>query len=409
MLLATTVVRADTVSYAFERSTITLTHVTRTPNGTAVGIDDPSLRALLKSLGATLTWRAGDRTVLIATAAPDVISFGVGDAQYGVGGLTAQAHFAPYENGSEVYLPFDDLMHALGVGIQDGVLERLLTSVDVQGYGIQAVLVARGGGILHPQVVADTPDRLVYEFDGVGTTLATERTINAGGIRTLEITSSGSARDPKTTVEIDLTPGTRHDAPQSGSGEFEVAFGANGSAPPLVEPLRGSVAVVATASVASAAPPSPPSDTVATAATPAAQPTGTSAVTTVNAVSVQTASDGSQSVAITVTGNASYEWHRLRAPDNRFWIDIKNAQLAGGPHPPGEDRARWRRQLQYRRTARRSARAQSLLRHPNFDAGGRRASSPHDDRRRGGSQYYSFNPCCTDRNRYRRRLRGLRN
>ncbi|MGD0967333.1 MAG: N-acetylmuramoyl-L-alanine amidase [Candidatus Aquilonibacter sp.] len=336
VLLATTVVRADTVSYAFERSTITLTHVTHTPNGAAVGIDDPSLRALLKSLGATLTWRAGDRSVLIATAAPEVISFGVGDTQYGVGGLTAQAHFAPYENGSEVYLPFDDLMHALGVGIQDGVLERLLTSVDVQGYGIQAVLVARGGGILHPQVVADTPDRLIYEFDGVGTTLAPERTINAGGIRSLEITSSGSARDPKTTVEIDLAPGTRHDAPQSGSGEFEVAFGANGSAPPLVEPLRGSVAVVAAASAVSAPPSPPPADMVTTAATPAAQPTGTTAVATVNAVSVQTAGDGSQSVAITVTGNASYEWHRLRAPDNRFWIDIKNAQLAGGPQDQAE-------------------------------------------------------------------------
>ena len=335
MLLATTVVRAETVSYAFERSTITFTHLTHAPSGTAVGIDDPALRALLKSLGATLTWRPGDRSVLIATSAPDVISFGVGDAQYSVGALTAQAHFAPYLNGSEVYLPFDDLMHSLGVAAQDGVLERLLTSVDVQGYGIQAVLIARGGGVLHPQVVADAPDRLVYEFDGVGTTLAPQRTINAGGIRTLEITSSGTARDPKTTVEIDLTPGTRHDAPQSGSGEFEVAFGANGSAPPLVEPLRGSVAVTAVAA-ANVPPPPPPSDMVTTPATPAAQPVGGSPVATVNAVNVQTASDGSQDIAITVTGNASYEWHRLRAPDNRFWIDIKNAQLAGGPQDQAE-------------------------------------------------------------------------
>ena len=335
VLLATTVVRAETVSYAFERSTITFTHLTHAPGGTAVGIDDPALRGLLKSLGATLTWRTGDRTVLIATSAPDVISFGVGDVQYSVGALTAQAHFAPYLNGSEVYLPFDDLMHALGVGINDGVLERLLTSVDVQGYGIQAVLVARGAGLLRPQLVADGPDRLIYQFDDVGTTLAPQRTINAGGIRTLEITSSGTAREPKTLVEIDLAPGTRHDAPQSGSGEFEVAFGANGSAPPLVEPLRGSVAAAA-ATDANAPPPPPPSDMVATPATPAAQATGGAAVATVNAVSVQTAGDGSQAVAITVTGNASYEWHRLRAPDNRFWIDIKNAQLAGGPQDQAE-------------------------------------------------------------------------
>ncbi|HUN28384.1 MAG TPA: N-acetylmuramoyl-L-alanine amidase [Alphaproteobacteria bacterium] len=343
MLLATTVVRADTVSYAFERSSLTFTHFARTPTGTAVGIDDPAFRSLLKSLGATLTWRPGDRSVLITTSAPEVIAFGVNSTQYSVGALSAQARFAPYMSGSEVYLPFEDTMHALGVSARDGVLERLLTSLDVQGYGIQAVLVAHGGGVLRPRVVTDTPDRVVYEFDGVGTTLAPQRSVNAGGIRTVEITSSGSARDPKTLVTIDLAPGTRHDAPQSGSGEFEVAFGANGSAPPLVEPLRQattpavSVAAAPAANSAVAPPPPPPAD-MSTAGSPAPataapQATGTA---TVNAVTVQTGADGGQTVTIAVTGDATYEWHRLRAPDNRFWIDIKNAQLAGGPQDAAE-------------------------------------------------------------------------
>jgi N-acetylmuramoyl-L-alanine amidase len=331
VLLATTVVRAETVSYAFEHSTVTFTHITRTSTGTAVGIDDPAFRSLLKSLGATLTWRAGERMVLITTSAPEVIGFGVGNAQYSVGPVTAQAHFAAYMNASEVYLPFDDVLHALGVSAQDGVLERLLTSLDVQGYGPQAVLVAHGGGILRPRVVADAPDRVMYEFDGVGTTLAAQRTVNAGGIRSVEITSSGSARDPKTVVTIDLLPGTRHDAPQSGSGEFEVAFGANGSAPPLVEPLQQSVAAEPET------PPPPPSDMTNASAAPSANPspqaTGNA---TVGAVSVQAGSDGSQTVTIAVTGDATYEWHRLRAPDNRFWIDIKNAQLAGGPQDQAE-------------------------------------------------------------------------
>jgi N-acetylmuramoyl-L-alanine amidase len=330
VLLAAAVARADTVSYAFERSTITFTHIARTSNGTAVGIDDPAFRSLLKALGATLTARPNN--VLITTSTPDVISFGVGDAQYSVGPLTAQARFAPYLTGSEVYLPFDDVMHALGIAPQDGVLERLLTSVDVQGYGVQAVLVARGAGVLHPRVVSDTPDRVVYAFDGVGTTLAPQRSVNAGGIRTVEITSSGTARDPQTLLTIDLAPSTRHDPPQAGSGEFEVAFGTNGSAPPLVEPLRESVAVAA---VASAPPQAPASSAPIATASPSAapQPTGN---TTVNSVAVTSTADGSQTVAITVTGNAAYEWHRLRAPDNRFWIDIKNAQLAGGPQDTAE-------------------------------------------------------------------------
>ncbi len=335
VLLATTVVRADTVSYAFERSSITFTHIARTPNGMAVGINDPALRALFKALGATLTWHAGERMVLITTSAPEVIGFGVGNAQYSVGPVTAQARFAAYMNGDEVYLPLDDVLHALGVSAQDGVLERLLTSLDVQGYGVQAVLVAHGGGILRPRLVTDAPDRVVYEFDGVGTTLAAQRTVNAGGIRSVEITSSGTARDPKTVVTIDLLPGTRHDPPQSGSGEFEVAFGANGSAPPLVEPLQQSVAA-APQSVA-ATPPPPPGDmtngTPPPSSGPSAQATGNA---TVGTVSVQAGSDGSQTVAIAVTGDATYEWHRLRAPDNRFWIDIKNAQLAGGPQDQAE-------------------------------------------------------------------------
>ncbi len=42
-------------------------------------------------------------------------------------------------------------------------------------------------------------------------------------------------------------------------------------------------------------------------------------------------SAGGVAVAIAVTGNAAYEWHRLRDPDNRFWVDIKNARLQGPP------------------------------------------------------------------------------
>jgi N-acetylmuramoyl-L-alanine amidase len=305
----------------------------------AVGVDDPAFRALLKSLGAALTWRPGDRYVMISTSSPEVISFAVGDTHYSVGALTAAASFAPYLRGDEVYLPFDDAMRALGIAPQDGVLERLLTSVDVEGYGVQAVVIARGAGMLRPRVIADTPDRVVYAFDGVGTTLAPQRTVNAGGIRTIEITSTGTARDPQTLVTLDLQPGTRHDTPQAGSGEFEVAFGANGSAPPLVEPLRGAVAPEQenqqNAAVAQAtAPPSPPPPQVEEtqspepSASPAAEAT---AGATVTGVSVQTGTDGSQTVTISVTGSASYDWHRLRAPDNRFWIDLHDTQLTSGP------------------------------------------------------------------------------
>lgn len=346
VLLATAVVRADTVSYTFERSSLIFTHVARTAGGTAVGVDDPAFRSLLKSLGATLTWRPGDRYVMISTSSPEIISFAVGDVHYSVGAVTAAASFAPYLHDDEVYLPFDDAMRALGIAPQDGVLERLLTSVDVEGSGVQAIVIARGAGVLRPRVLRDGPESVVYAFDGVGTTLAPQRSINAGGIRTIEITTSGTARDPQTLVTLDLQPGTRHDPPQSGSGEFEVAFGADGSAPPLVELLRGAAAapqppaqnVVAQATQT---PPTPtpqtqPSQMPSPSALPSAEPTQGATVT---GVTVQTASDGSATVTISLTGSASYEWHRLRAPDNRFWIDLQGAQLAGGPLDQSESGA----------------------------------------------------------------------
>ncbi|HEY5341888.1 MAG TPA: N-acetylmuramoyl-L-alanine amidase [Candidatus Aquilonibacter sp.] len=345
-MLATGTARAESATYAFDRASITFSHLVHAPSGLAVGTADPGLHALLRTLGASMTWHPGDREVLIATSAPQVISFAVGDAHYSVGSLTAQARFAPYQSGGEVFVPFNDLMRALDIAPQGTVLERLLASVDVEGYGSQAVLIARGAGILRPRVVSDTPSRIRYEFDGVGTTLGAQRTINAGGVRTMEITSSGTSRNPSTTVTLDLEPGTRHDAPKFGSGEFEVGFGANGGAPPLVAPLAQTAAAPpaqndtqAVAAQATFVPPPPPSDmAVQPSPSPASAATAASgtASATVDSAKVQNAPDGSQTVTIAVTGNARYDWHRLRAPDDRFWIDIIGAQLQGGPRDEAE-------------------------------------------------------------------------
>ncbi|MBV9233949.1 MAG: N-acetylmuramoyl-L-alanine amidase [Candidatus Eremiobacteraeota bacterium] len=44
-----------------------------------------------------------------------------------------------------------------------------------------------------------------------------------------------------------------------------------------------------------------------------------------------TMSDEGLTVNVSVSGDAAYEWHRLRDPDNRFWVDIKDATLQGSP------------------------------------------------------------------------------
>lgn len=333
VLLVTGFARAESANYVFQNQTLSFTHLIPTAGGTAVGVNDPGFQALLKSIGATLTWRPGERYVLLATPQPLVVNFSIGQKRYDNGLLTSIAAFAPFVKENEAYLPFGDVMRALSLAIKnDGsakVLEPQLTSFDVQGSGSQAIIVAHAAVPLHARVVSEAPDRIVYAFEGVTSSIDGTRTVDAGGIRSLQIVSSGSVRAPRTTVTLSLAQNTRHDSPHSNNGDFEVAFGANGGAPPLV---------------AAAAAPAPEAVPLQQQQQPVAapQPSATAApadgangAATVSGVTVQNTGNGA-TVTIAVTGNATYEWHRLRDPDNRFWIDIKNAQLPGGPRDETE-------------------------------------------------------------------------
>ncbi|MDE2481125.1 MAG: N-acetylmuramoyl-L-alanine amidase [bacterium] len=336
MLLAAASARASTATYLFDGRPLALTHVSHAAGAAAVGINDPGLRSLVRSLGAVITWHPGERYVLITTGAAQVISFSVGDRGYDVGPLSATAEFAPYLVGSEVYLPLADLLRSLSLAPRsDGnatVLQREITSIDVRGSAQQAILVARGAGSLSPRVASESGDTIVYAFDGFGSTLEGSRPVDAGGVRSMQVRVTGSVRNPRTLVTLTLQPGTRHDPPRSNDGDFEVAFGGGGSAPPLL--AGGASAPVAAAPVATMTPVAEPTPPFASASPPdgtnaSAAPAGTT-IATVGGVSVQNGSDGA-TVTIPVVGNAQFAWHRLRAPDNRFWIDVQNAHLADGP------------------------------------------------------------------------------
>ena len=77
------------------------------------------------------------------------------------------------------------------------------------------------------------------------------------------------------------------------------------------------------------------------APTPASPPFGTPAPSPqpvqVTAVDVQT-QPGVVTIRIAVSGDGAYDWHRLRPPDNRWWIDIHGARLVIPPtdQPAGD-------------------------------------------------------------------------
>lgn len=63
---------------------------------------------------------------------------------------------------------------------------------------------------------------------------------------------------------------------------------------------------------------------------PFATPAPTPQPVQVTAVDVQP-QPGSVTIRIAVSGDGAYEWHRLRPPDNRWWIDIQGARLVMPP------------------------------------------------------------------------------
>jgi N-acetylmuramoyl-L-alanine amidase len=330
-------VLADTaITASYGAQTIHFTHVSQASSGAAVGTADPGLAQLLKLEDATLTWKPGERYVMITTGVPLVVSFAVGDRRYDVGAISLQASFAPFQQGDEVYLPFDEVLRSLGLALrQDAtgtVLQPQLSSLDVQNTGNRVTVVAHGGAPLRPRIVSESAGAVVYEFAGVGTTLAGTRAVNAGGVRNIAIAQTGTLRDPKTVVTVQLMPGASHEAPRSNDDrDVVLGFGGSGAPAPMVE----------TPAVAQAAPAEPtpvPGEATPVPGPPGVQTEQPEGLVTpaaagpalVSAVQVQPTSDG-VTVTVVVTGNAAFEWHRLRDPDNRFWIDIKNAQLQAPP------------------------------------------------------------------------------
>jgi N-acetylmuramoyl-L-alanine amidase len=299
-------VAGSSFSALYQGQTIRFTHVDQSRGATALGVDDPGFQALLRATGALLTWKPGERYVLITTAAPVVVSFALGDRRYDVGPISLEASFAPYQRGNEAYLPFDEVLRALDLALRrDGgaaVLQPQLARLDVHQDGNRVTLLAHGAAPLHPRIVKQSSASITYEFDGVGTTLSGTRQINAGGVRSVEIATSGSVRDPVTLVTVELTAGATAEAPRAEERDVTLTFDG---------------VVAAAPAVAEESPTPEPA--------PLQSP---NAVATVTGVTVQPGADG-VAVTIAVTGNASYEWHRLHDPDNRFWVDIKGAQLAG--------------------------------------------------------------------------------
>ncbi|HVA34174.1 MAG TPA: N-acetylmuramoyl-L-alanine amidase [Candidatus Baltobacteraceae bacterium] len=308
------------ITAIYQHQTIRFSHVQSQNGALAIGVEDPGFAALLRATGALLTWKPGERYVLLTTSVPVVASFSVGDRRYDVGPISLQATFAPYQQGQEVYLPLQEALATLDLALrQDGsvaILQPQLASLDVHATAGGVTIAAHGGARLDPRIVQQTANAITYEFSGVGTSLAPMRAVNAGGVRSIQIAQAGTVRDPKTMLTVRLSPGATLQPPRSNDDrDVVLSFSGPGPAAPPMAAQAPSMPGAAPQSVAQAAAPAAPVQ---------------SGPTAVTGVSVQPTAQG-YSIAVAVSGNAAFTWHRLRDPDNRFWVDITGAQLAGPP------------------------------------------------------------------------------
>lgn len=318
-------VAAERATFIFEGRSITFTQVVPQAGGRAVSIDDPGLRTLFDRIGATVTHQPGDRYVLITTAEPVVISFAMGDRRYDIGPVAQNAAFAPFMQDGHAYVPLDELMRALDFAAKpDGaqiVLQPQLAAIDVDTSGRGTKLVAHAGMPLDARVVSDKPDRLVIAFVGVGSTLDRTRTINGGAVRRIDIRTEGAVAHPVTYLTLYLAPGSTHTAPGT-DDQRDFTIGFNGAQAVQQQPIAAAQPTPPPAPEPGASAAEPASSPLASAAP--AGPVQVTGVTTQN-------QDGTTTIHIAVDGTATFEWHRLRPPDNRVWIDVHNARLAVPP------------------------------------------------------------------------------
>ena len=276
--------------------------------GRAVAVDDSGLRAFLGQAAATIAWQPGQRYILVTTAQPLIVNFALGDRQYDAGPVTETAPFAPFLLDGRAYVPFDELVHAIGFSVKsDGaqqVLQPQLTALDVQGSDTGVKIVAHGGMPLDAKVTSAGAGKTVVTFADTASALPPSRTVDGGTVRRIDARTEGTVQHPRAVITIYSNASAGR--PQPGTDDqrdFTLAFGGQQTDAQQQQQQIN-------------APP---------------QQAG-GQTQQIHVTSVQTGSEsGSTTVRIAIDGPASYEWHRLRAPDNRVWVDIHNARLGMAP------------------------------------------------------------------------------
>jgi N-acetylmuramoyl-L-alanine amidase len=287
----------------FQGTRLSFEHGVVMPGDLGVSTRDPGLRRFLDRLGATVSYQPQQRYVVITAEDRRTIVFTLGDPSYTVAGVRAQAPFAPLADGDDVVLPFFTLARALYVEPlaqpNEIVLQPRIGALDVRTDAGRTIVTVRGAMPLLITATGESPERLQLSFTGLGSALAPGRRAAGAAVDTIDVAVGGSAKVPVTTITLEGARGSTHRVLPSGSPDaYAVVFEPGVDAPQVA---------------------------------PTAAPPIVAGRATVTDLTIEPAPDDALAVRVTLSGAASYEWHRLT--DNRWYLDLENTTLAG----PGRD------------------------------------------------------------------------
>jgi N-acetylmuramoyl-L-alanine amidase CwlD len=338
---------ADSPSFWFAGTRLILARTATVNGDLAVSVHDPGFTGFLSRLGATVAWQPGERYIVFTGADRHTVTFTLGDNAYRIGTSTARAPFAAYADTQDAYVPFTTVARALYVEpIPDGadtVLEPQLGMLDVRQDGARTIVALHGAMPLRYRKTFESAEKVVLVFSGVGSSLAPARQILTASLSEVDITPSGSPRNPTTTVTFDGAALSIHALyPSTSPNEITVGFAPQSislAGGPIPNEVTG-VAVLPPAAPPNAVPPSgalpapappnavPPNAVPPNGAPPPVTAATPAAATTITAVDVTPNGDGAI-VKVALSGPVLYEWHRLA--DGRWYVDFRNTSLSSAP------------------------------------------------------------------------------
>jgi N-acetylmuramoyl-L-alanine amidase len=339
---------------------------------------DRGLSALLSTIGARMQYQPGTRFVLFTRADGKLVTFTVGSNAVTIDDSSQAIPIAPFFSGGNLYVPLLALAQALGLGVHPfaggyALAPQIVSVTRRIGQHRTIVEVAGTGPLTWHASYASNPKKpsLSVTFPGFFNQAGSEVKLGGREAGSVSIRQGGPPGYPITTLTINSLRGVRFAAHRLANwamelvlarDEKQLAIGAgallapsvslSASPPPLpastkaplptqppapqpspsVQPQPSSVQ----SSVPTAAPApeatengSPPGGSASTSPSPSVSSSPSSPALQKITNVAETDAPGVSRITLTVTGPVSFAWHRLAAPDNRFWVDISQAELVG--------------------------------------------------------------------------------